>query len=84
MDYPAEVAGFYNPLIYNFEARKNALKDAEKLTMEEVQKVVKKYFIPDVYKLVIAGDEKIVAAQLAKISGLKKYSAADLEYKAEN
>ena len=49
-----------------------------------MQKTVKKYFTPGVYKLVIAGDEKLVSAQLAKISGLKKYSAADLEYKAEN
>jgi predicted Zn-dependent peptidase len=84
MEYPSDVSSFYNPLIYDFEKRKNALQDADKITMDDVQKAVKKYFTPGIYKLVISGDEKVVASQLAKIPDLKKYSPADLVYKQEN
>jgi len=78
---PADVADFYNPVIYNFESRKNSLKDLENLKIEDVQKAVKKYYTPNIYKLVISGDEATVSEQLAKIKGLKKNTAADLELK---
>jgi predicted Zn-dependent peptidase len=84
MEYPAQVSTFYNPLVYDFEKRKNALQEIDKVTMEDVQKAIKKYFVPGIYKLVICGDEKVVASQLAKIPDLKKYSPADLVYKQEN
>jgi predicted Zn-dependent peptidase len=84
LEYPEQVMEFYNPVLYNFEARKNALKELETLKMEDVQKVVKKYYTPGIYKLVISGDEGTIKDQLAKIKDLKKHSPADLEYKSQN
>lgn len=81
MEYPEQVAAFYNPLIYDFITRKNALNEINNLKIEDVQKVIKKYFTPDVYKLVIAGDETAVSSQLGKINTMKKYGPADLELK---
>lgn len=57
------------------------MNELNNLKIEDVQKAIKKYYIPNIYKLVIAGDELLVAEQLGKINGLKKYSAADLELK---
>lgn len=79
MESPDEVSNFYNPLVYNFEKRKNSLADLNALIIDDVQKVIKKYFTPNSYKLVIAGDESKVAEQLAKFSGLQKFSASDIE-----
>ena len=42
-------------------------------------KIVKKYFTPDAYKLVIAGDEAVVTTQLNTLKVLTKYKAADIE-----
>ena len=79
MESPDEVSGFYNPLIYNFEKRKNILNDLNALTLDDVNKVIKKYFTPNVYKLVVSGDESKVSEQLTKISGLQKFKAIDIE-----
>lgn len=81
MEYPEDVAAFYNPILYDFNTRKNILTDLNNLKMEDVQKVVKKYFTSTSYKLGISGDEMIVASQLEKIKDLKKYTATDLEIK---
>ena len=80
-EYPEQIADFYDPIKYDFNARKNVLNELNNLKIEDVQKAIKKYYIPNIYKLVIAGDELLVAEQLGKINGLKKYSAADLELK---
>ena len=77
--YPEEVAGFYNPVVYDFNDRKNFLAKLEKLTQEDVQKVIRKYFTPNVYKLVVSGNEQLVNEQLISISGLQKLSPANLE-----
>lgn len=79
MESPDEVSGFYNPLIYNFEKRKNRIAELKALTLEEVQKAIKKYYTPGIYKLVIAGDEKVVADQLVKLKDAKKIQASDIE-----
>lgn len=79
MESPDEVSGFYNPLVYNFEKRKNTINDLNAITLEDINKVIKKYFTPAIYKLVVAGDELVVADQLTKITGLQKFAASDLE-----
>ncbi len=79
LESPDELASLYNPLIYTFEKRKNLINDLNALTLEDVQKVIKKYYTPNVYKLVIAGDESKVSEQLAKINGLQKFKASDIE-----
>lgn len=77
--YPEEVAAFYNPVVYDFNDRKSFLAKIEKLTPEDIQKVIRKYFTPGIYKLVIAGDQQLVNDQLTSVSGLKKLGPADLE-----
>ena len=79
MESPDEVSGFYNPLIYSFGKRKNVLNDLNTLMLEDIHKVIKKYFTPNSYKLVISGDELKVSEQLTKISGLQKFKASDIE-----
>lgn len=79
MESPNELASFYDPLIYNFEKRKNIVNDLNALTLEDVQKVIKKYYTPNAYKLVIAGDEAKVTDQLQKIKEYKKLTALDIE-----
>ena len=78
-EMPESILSFYNPVVYDFQKRKNFLADLAALKIEDVQKTVKKYFTPDVYKLVIAGDEAVVNAQLSTLKGLVKYKAADIE-----
>jgi zinc protease len=82
-EYPEELVNFYNPVIYDFNKRKTILTELTKLTPEDIKKVIKKYFTPTIYKLVIAGDELLVANQLTQLKELKKLSATDLEYKTE-
>lgn len=79
MESPEEVSSFYNPLIYNFEKRKNMINDLNGLTVEDINKVIKKYFTPDAYKLVVCGDESKVNSQLTKINSLHKFIPADIE-----
>ncbi len=80
-EMPGSISTIYNPLIFDFNKRKNYLNDVAVLKMEDVQKVIKKYFTPDTYKLVLAGDEStsIVNDQLNAIKGLVRYSVTDLE-----
>lgn len=79
IETPADISAFYNPLVFDFEKRKHYLADLNALTMEDVNKAIKKYFTPDTYKLVFSGDESLLADQLPKIQGLVKFSPADLE-----
>ena len=78
-EHPEELANFYNPIAYDFKTRVKMVSDINTLTMEDVKKAIKKYYTPDIYKLVIAGDETRVEAQLKNIQNVKKLSATDLE-----
>lgn len=78
-EMPSEIAAIYDPLLYDFNKRKNYLNDLAAVKMEDVQKMVKKYFTPENYKLVVAGDETVVASQLNSIKGLVKYKPTDIE-----
>lgn len=81
MEYPEQIADFYNPVVYDFNARKNILSELTNLKTEDVKKAIKKYFTPNNYKLVIAGDESEVNLQLNQIKNLKKLAQSDLELK---
>ncbi len=81
LEFPDEIVEFYDPVKHDFSKQLNHVNELGKLKLEDVQKIIKKYFSPDAYKLVIAGDEVVVGPQLEKIKNLKKYSPADLEYK---
>jgi len=78
-ELPESILNFYNPVVFDFNKRKNFLADLSALKLEDVQKAVKKYYTADSYKLIIAGDETRVGDQLGNLKGLVKYSASDLE-----
>ncbi len=77
---PDDIVGYFNPLLYpDFEKRKAALQAIDNITLEQVNKAVKKYFTPDSYKLVIAGNETELAPQLANIKSLIKIPLKAIE-----
>jgi predicted Zn-dependent peptidase len=79
MESPDEISDFYNPLIYNFEKRKKIMDDLKLITKEDIIKSIKKYFTPNSYKLVIAGDEQKLTDQLNKLNSLQKFNSNDIE-----
>jgi predicted Zn-dependent peptidase len=78
-EMPEAVASFYNPVVYDFNKRKNFLTDLATVKLEDVQKAIRKYYTADSYKLVVAGDESKVSDQLTRMPGLKKLTATDIE-----
>lgn len=78
-EMPESISSFYNPVIYDFNKRKNYLSDLNALTLDDVQKAIKKYYNPDSYKLIIAGDENQISNQLGALGNVTKFKAADLE-----
>lgn len=78
-EMPSAISSLYNPLLYDFNKRKNYLNDLAAIKMEDVQRVIKKYWTAEAYKLVVAGDESKVAAQLNSIKGLIKFKTTDIE-----
>lgn len=79
IESPDAIASTFNPVSYNFEKRSKMLDELAALKVEEVLKVIKKYFSPDAYKLVVAGDEAKVKDQLTQLKGLVMYKPSDIE-----
>ncbi|MBI3509452.1 MAG: insulinase family protein [Bacteroidetes bacterium] len=80
VEEPSSMASLINPWVYkDYEKRKNYLADLDAIDLATVNKAIKKYFTPDCYKLMIAGDATDLADQLAKISGLQKMALTDIE-----
>lgn len=79
IESPDAVSSYYNPVIYNFDKRKNRVSELQSISNEQINLVLKKYFNPASYKLVIAGDENKVKDQLIKLNGLIYLSSKDLE-----
>jgi predicted Zn-dependent peptidase len=72
---PGSIIEFYNPLVFpDIKKRMNSFAEIDALTLETVNKVIKKYYTPDSYKLIIAGSEKDLSTQLAAIKGLQKFA----------
>jgi zinc protease len=77
---PEQMVGLINPVLYpDYEKRKSLLEEIDKLDLAAVNKVLKKYFTPDSYKLVISGDETLLSDQLAKIAGLVRFDPKTIE-----
>lgn len=71
---PTGISGFYNPLVYtDIGKRANYLAGLEALPLETVNKIIKKYFNPDSYKLMIAGSESGLRESLDKFKNLKRF-----------
>ncbi|HEU4716847.1 MAG TPA: hypothetical protein VFU15_03395, partial [Bacteroidia bacterium] len=80
MEEPGEIASLINPWVYkDYEKRRLVLGELDAMDLATVNKAVKKYFTPDSYKLIIAGDPVALAGQLGKIQGLRKIELSEIE-----
>ena len=79
MDDPSSWAQFFNPILYpNIDARKNIINQINLITLDDVNKIIKKYYTTDSYKLIIAGREDVIAPLIPQWNTLKKYSSNDI------
>lgn len=77
---PFDIISFYNPLLHKDVVKRNEyLANIDAATLEQVNKVIKKYFQPNSYKLVMSGDQAQLKEQLQKINGLAQLSYTDIE-----
>lgn len=80
IENPFDMIEFYNPILYKDIAKRNEyLKIIDAITIEQVNKAVKKYYTPDSYKLVMVGDQAILEPQLQKIKDLIKLPVTSIE-----
>jgi zinc protease len=80
IENPASIIAFYNPILYkDTKKRDEFLSAVDAVTLEQVNKAVKKYYNPDSYKLVMVGDENALAPQLQKINNLVKLPVTSIE-----
>lgn len=77
---PGSFAMLINPLVYkDYSKRKLVLAEFDKLDLAAINKVIKKYFTPGSYKVVIAGDANVLNPQLEKMTGLKRLELGVIE-----
>ena len=80
MENPSSIIEFYNPILYkDVKKRTEFLSLIDAVTLEQMNKTVKKYFNPESYKLVMVGDETILNPQLLKINNLVKLPVTSIE-----
>ncbi|MCW3083257.1 MAG: peptidase [Bacteroidetes bacterium] len=80
IESPGSIIEFYNPILYKDVNKRNEyLASIDAMTLEQVNKIVKKYFTPDSYKLVMVGDATVLDPQLQKITGLVKLPVTSIE-----
>jgi zinc protease len=71
LENPFSVIDFFNPILFKDLAKRNEyIASIDAITLEQVNKTLKKYYTPDCYKLVMVGDEAVLTPQLQKIPGL--------------
>jgi len=72
---PASIIDFYNPIVYpDIKKRMFYLDELDAVTLDMVNKTIKKYYTPNNYKLIIVGNEKELNEQIKQIKGLQKFS----------
>jgi len=71
IEQPSQIIEEFNPILYpDFEKRKQYIMDIDKVDLARVNKIIKKYYEPGSYKLIIAGNEADLKPQLSKFNGL--------------
>lgn len=76
---PEDLISFYNPLIYpNPSQAQEFLSIIDKMTLEEVNKIIKKYYSPEAYKLLIAGYKTDLQKQLESLGTFKEFTSIDI------
>ncbi|MCX6310706.1 MAG: pitrilysin family protein [Bacteroidetes bacterium] len=77
---PADVAALINPWVYrDYSKRQQILAEIDAVDIPALNKAIKKYFTPDCYKLIIAGDASLLNDQLTKIPKLQKLEWSVIE-----
>ncbi|HLG03382.1 MAG TPA: pitrilysin family protein [Bacteroidia bacterium] len=80
IETPGAFAMQMNPWVYkDYNKRKQYLQQIEALDIATINKTIQKYFSPDSYKLVIAGDEKVLNEQLAGLPNLQRLDLSVIE-----
>lgn len=80
VEEPGQIASLVNPWVYkDYEKRRLLFGEIAQLDLATINKVIKKYFTPESYKLMIAGDAKALDPQLQKIPGLQKFELNVIE-----
>jgi zinc protease len=80
INIPATIIDMYNPLIFpDFKKRAAYISELDKITLDIVNKVIKKYYNPNTYKLIIVGNEKELNEQLTSIKDLQKFANNAIE-----
>ena len=78
VESPSGLADFFNPLIYKkMEERLAYITTVDALDLKTLNKIVKKYYNPKDYNLVIAGSESVFE-QLTKDYNITKFQVKDL------
>ncbi|GDX51249.1 peptidase M16 [Bacteroidota bacterium] len=79
IDNPTSWIQFFNPVVYsNPDSRKNLVRMINLISLDEVNKIIKKYYTPDSYKLIIAGQEEVISPLIPQWNTIKKYTVADI------
>jgi zinc protease len=80
LEEPTAFATLINPWVYkDYAKRQQYLTEVDAIDVAALNKIIKKYFTPDAYKVIIAGDDTALSDQLAKISGLTKLELSVIE-----
>jgi predicted Zn-dependent peptidase len=76
---PEGILSFYNPLIHNFYSRLNYFNNLSNVKVQDLQMILKKYFLPEAYKLIVIGEENVLSGQLRVLNNINKYQTLDFE-----
>jgi zinc protease len=80
IENPFDLTEFYNPILYKDLSKRNEyIAAVDAITIEQVNRIIKKYFTPEAYKLVIVGDQTVLDPQLQKIKDLVKLPVNSIE-----
>jgi predicted Zn-dependent peptidase len=80
IENPFDLIAFYNPMIFrDINKRNEYVSIIESVTLDQVNKLIKKYYTPDSYKMVMVGDQAILEPQLQKIKDLVKLPVTSIE-----
>jgi zinc protease len=78
---PGSLAALMNPWVYrDYSKRRQYLTELDALDVATVNKAIKKYFSPDSYKLIVAGDEAALGTQLTKFPNLQRLGLDVIEH----
>lgn len=76
---PGRVLSFYDPTLYDFNSRRDHLHHLSRLRAGDVEAMIRRYFKPGVYKLIVVGKEQGSLTLLASLGHVSRYNTSDFE-----